>query len=143
MKIEPRDLPPVACTALLGADILAKDERRSKEFSFAWLPQETAPNGVYVLVVRGKEYGVAQRAGNEGNYFESRGGDFSNQIDGWMPLPPPPPNVARVSSGAAADRLRSDDAQSAQPALLDGAAPDGNAGPRPASTEHHARSEAE
>ena len=43
-------------------------------------------------------------------------------------------NVARVSSGAAADRLRSDDAQSAQPALLDGAAPDGNAGPRPRHT---------
>ncbi|MCK9519455.1 MAG: hypothetical protein M0R74_10610 [Dehalococcoidia bacterium] len=43
-------------------------------------------------------------------------------------------NVARVSSGATADRLRSDDAQSAQPALLDGAAPDGNAGPRPRHT---------
>ena len=46
----------------------------------------------------------------------------------------PKPNVARVSSGATADRLRSDDAQSAQPALLDGAAPDGNAGPRPRHT---------
>lgn len=82
--------------AVVGHDIFSEVERRFVKTSFAWRHENEAPNGVYVLVVRGNEYGVAMRAGDSGNYFESKGGDFSNQIDGWMPLPTPPNPTAQA-----------------------------------------------
>ena len=67
-------------------------EAAYNSLSYSWRSPSKAPPYVDVLIVLGKTYAVAQRQGETGEpFFESIGGDFSGVVDGWMPLPPPPP----------------------------------------------------
>ena len=81
MKEEPRDLPPVACTALFGV----------------WMPIQTAPKSrKAILVFRADNLcafcAVWDDITNDWRHFGGSFDPIGGKVTHWMPLPHNPPN---------------------------------------------------